>query len=134
MIIKSMVLGILVFLFDLLIFGYVLIVEDNKKKSAKELKKLKTRLGFVIPIVLLIQVFFSIVLMYTFSFLLAFHVFDKNIIGGISFAFLFFVPMLYLLMGSWLWGDKQTNARLAPSIISWVVKFSIAGIYIGIVA
>ncbi|MFC1517017.1 hypothetical protein ACFL5G_00515 [Candidatus Margulisiibacteriota bacterium] len=133
MITKSLILGILIFLLDLLIFGYGIVKKTAKGCSPEEMKRLKMRLTFVIPIVLFIQLFFAIVLIFTFQFLSAFKVFEKTIGGGLSYAFIFFVPMLYILLSNLQWGDKEANTKIMPGIISCVVKFSVVGLYLGLV-
>ncbi len=132
LVLKSVLLGILLFLFDLLVF--LSTQTDTKKKMSKSsVQKAKSRIGFIIPIELFIQVFFALILMFTFHFLLAFNIISKDLIGSFSYAFIFFVPMLYLLLNSWLWGDKEFNEKLLLSMISWLLKFAITGIYLGLI-
>lgn len=132
LVVKSIILGVLIFLFDLLVFLSAQVNVRKKKLSPAELKKAKARIGFVVPIELFIQVFFAFILMYTFRFLLAFRIVGRDVVGGFSYAFIFFVPMLYLLLNSWLWGDKEFNDKLLVSIISWLLKFAVAGLYLGL--
>ncbi len=128
---KSVAFGVLFFLFDLSVYLYALL--GGKKKLAKnELAKTKAKIGFIIPIVLFIQVFFAFILVYTYKFLMAFRLVKADLTGSFSYAFIFFVPMLYLLLNSWLWGDKDFNNKLMPSMLSWLIKFALTGLFLGV--
>lgn len=133
MILKSMILGIIIFIFDLFIFGYFIIIRESKGLKGAELQKFKNRLALVIPIVLFIQLFLAIVLMYTYNFLCIYKVFSRDIIGGMSFALIFFIPMIYLLVGNLQWGTNNANKELLPSMLSLLMKLIVVGVYVGLV-
>jgi hypothetical protein len=126
-------LGVLLFASDMLVFLTAMLVR-KKKLSKAEVNKTKAWISYVIPIELFIQVFFALVLMYTYHFLMAFNIVSRDLVGGFSYAFIFFVPMLYLLFNSWLWGDREFGEKLLPSIISWLIKFILAGTYLGLMS
>ncbi len=133
MVAKSIILGILLFVFDFLIFGKFMKGKLKAKMSTKELSVSKEKIRLTIPTVLFIQVFFAFLLVYTFNFGVVFRMFQKTVQDGLAFVIMIFLPMLYLLINTWLWGTKDDNSTLYVSIASWLAKFLFVGFYLGIV-
>ena len=131
MLTQGIILGIIIFILDMFIFGKSL-VKPQKKLTAKATKEVKKQLELNIPFSLLTQVFFAIILIYSYIFLLTFKVFARGINGGTAFSLLIYIPMLYMYINSWLWGDKDFRIKLAPGIFSWLAKFIVTCIYLGV--
>lgn len=132
MITKGIILAVILFILDLLIFTTGFLGKKGKKLAGKELAAAKRKLEFNIPFSLLLQVFLALVIVSLYIVLVAGKIFARNLSGALSFALLIYLPMLYLIVNSWLWADKDLRNKLAPSIYSWLAKFLATGLFLGL--
>jgi len=122
MILKSAILGFVIFLVDLAFYTIFIFMIKEPKEKTVFLKKLK----FTIPIALFMQVFFALIFVTTFRFLTIFKALDFNLGGGLYFAYVLFLPMLYMLFNNMLWLNPKKGTTYL-NIFAWGIKLAICG-------
>jgi len=122
MILKSILLGFVIFLVDLIFYTLYIIFSKDSKEKAIFIEKLK----FTIPIGIFMQVFFALIFVFTFRFLAVFKALDTNVGGGLYFSYVLFLPMLYMLFNNWLWLNPKKGTTYL-NIFAWGIKLAICG-------
>ncbi|MFC1517001.1 hypothetical protein ACFL5G_00435 [Candidatus Margulisiibacteriota bacterium] len=124
----GVILGFIIFTVDLLLYGLYAVTNLDDEERKELIEKLK----FTIPIGLFMQVFFALIFIFTFRFLAVFKALNPSIGGGLYFAYIMFLPMLYMLFNNWLWLETKKATTLL-NILSWGFKLAICGIFVSIV-
>jgi len=56
---------------------------------------------------------------------------NPTIGGGLYFAYIMFLPMLYMLFNNWLWLETKKATTLL-NILSWGFKLAICGVFVSL--
>jgi hypothetical protein len=116
MIAGSILLGFTIFLVDFIVYGFFLIFKTTPLEKRD-----------FIPISLFIQVFFALIFVFTFRFLAILKALNPSVSGGLYFAYIMFLPMLYMLFNNMLWiNGKKTSTYL--NILIWGIKLCLCGL------
>ncbi len=122
---KGIVLGLIIFTIDMLVYAICAMMYFDKT----EREELSAKLKYTLPIGLFMQVFFALIFLFTFRFLAIFKALDQSVGGGLYFAYILFLPLLYMQFNNWLWLDtKRTTTFL--NITAWGIKLAICGVFV----
>lgn len=122
---KGCLLGGLIFIVDFVAYSLYALMGMNAEDRAELAGKLK----YTIPIGLFMQVFFAQIFLFTFRFLAIFKALEQNLSGGLYFAYILFLPLLYMQFNNWLWMESKRTATLV-NIAAWGIKLAICGAFV----
>lgn len=125
MVAKGLLLGLIIFLVDLISYT----IWAMTTADPAERKEVVAKLKYIIPIGLFMQVFFALIFLFTFRFLAIFKALEQNIGGGLYFAYILFLPLLYMQFNSWLWLESKRASALL-NITAWGIKLAVCGIFV----
>lgn len=126
MVYKGLILAFLIFLVDCIFYGYYIFLHGI---DAEEKSKLIEKLKYSLPIGLFMQIFFAQIFVFTFRFLAIFKALEPSLGGGLYFAYILFLPILYMLFNNWLWLETKKGTTFL-NIITWGVKLALLGILV----
>jgi hypothetical protein len=126
-VLKGFVLGLIIFTVDLIAYTICSFTSLNKIERQELVSKLK----YTIPIGLFMQVFFALIFLFTFRFLAIFKALEQDVGGGLYFAYILFLPLLYMQFNNWLWMDTKRITTFL-NITAWGLKLAICGVFVAL--